>query len=62
MLTCDVNFAFKSKEGEEVCGDSIKIKRNEDRVVVTVSDGLGSGIKASILSTLTASLTTTMPF
>jgi len=25
MLTCDVNFAFKSKEGEEVCGDSIKI-------------------------------------
>lgn len=62
MLTCDVNFAFKSKEGEEVCGDSIKIKRNEDRVVVTVSDGLGSGIKASILSTLTASLTTTMLF
>ncbi|ACK41847.1 MULTISPECIES: SpoIIE family protein phosphatase [Dictyoglomus] len=62
MLTCDVNFAFKSKEGEEVCGDSIKIKRSEDKVVVTVSDGLGSGIKASILSTLTASMTTTMLF
>lgn len=62
MLTCDVSFAFKNKEGEEVCGDSIKIKRSEDKVVVTVSDGLGSGIKASILSTLTASLTTTMLF
>ncbi|MEN2983960.1 MAG: SpoIIE family protein phosphatase [Dictyoglomaceae bacterium] len=62
MLTCEVVFAFKNKEGEKVCGDSIKIKRNEEKVVVTVSDGLGSGIKASILSTLTASLATTMLF
>lgn len=62
MLTCDVAYAFKNKEGEEICGDSIKIKRSENKVVVTVSDGLGSGVKASIFSTLTASLTTTMLF
>uniref|UniRef100_A0A7C3WX69 Serine/threonine-protein phosphatase n=1 Tax=Dictyoglomus turgidum TaxID=513050 RepID=A0A7C3WX69_9BACT len=62
MLTCDISYAFKNKEGEEVCGDTIKIKKGEDRVAVTVSDGLGSGIKASILSTLTASMATTMLF
>ncbi|MGB9615345.1 MAG: SpoIIE family protein phosphatase, partial [Fervidobacterium sp.] len=62
MMTCEVHFAQKNKEGEEVCGDTVKIKRSEEKTVVSVSDGLGSGIKASILSTLTASMATTMVF
>ncbi|PMQ02022.1 MAG: stage II sporulation protein [Dictyoglomus sp. NZ13-RE01] len=62
MLTCKIYYAYKNKEGEEVCGDTIKIKRDEKKVAITVSDGLGSGIKASILSTLTASMATTMLF
>jgi len=36
------------------------LKKTEEKQVVSVSDGLGSGIKASILSTLTASMATTM--
>ncbi|HOJ89247.1 MAG TPA: SpoIIE family protein phosphatase [Pseudothermotoga sp.] len=62
MLTCQIDFAKKSKEGEEICGDSISIKRDQNKVAVSVSDGLGSGVKASILSTLTTSMATTMLF
>ena len=60
MLTCEIYYAQKNKSGEEVCGDTIKLKKTEDKTAVSVSDGLGSGIKASILSTLTASMATTM--
>ncbi|OAA29486.1 stage II sporulation protein [Kosmotoga arenicorallina S304] len=62
MLTCEVNYSYKNKGGEEVCGDTIKIKRDVDKTVVSLSDGLGSGVKASILSTLTATMATTMVF
>ncbi len=60
MLTCEIYYAQKNKSEEEVCGDTIKLKKTEDKTVVSVSDGLGNGIKASILSTLTASMATTM--
>ncbi|MBB6062639.1 hypothetical protein HNP65_001077 [Thermosipho japonicus] len=62
MITCEINYASKNKKGEWVCGDSIKIRRNEEKCVVSVSDGLGSGVKANILSTLTATMATTMVF
>ncbi|ABR30360.1 stage II sporulation protein [Thermosipho melanesiensis] len=62
MITCEINYAFKNKGGEWVCGDSINIKRNEEKCVVSVSDGLGSGVKANILSTLTSTMSTTMVF
>ena len=54
----DVDFFQKNKAGDPVCGDcfvSKKIKE-EGRVISVLSDGLGSGIKASILSTMTASM------
>lgn len=62
MLTCEIHLAQKNKPGENVCGDTVKFKRNQKKTVVSVSDGLGSGIKASILSTLTASIATRMVF
>lgn len=62
MLTCEIDYAKKNKNGEEICGDSVAIKRDSNKVVLSVSDGLGSGVKASILSTLTTSMATTMLF
>lgn len=62
MLTCQIDHAKKSKPGEEICGDSICVKKSSRRVVACVSDGLGSGVKASILSTLTTKMAATMLF
>lgn len=44
------------KEGQHAEGDTFLLQRTGDRVCAVLSDGLGSGIKASVLSTLTATL------
>lgn len=44
------------KEGQHAEGDTFLFQRTGNRVCAVLSDGLGSGIKASVLSTLTATL------
>ena len=54
----EVDHYYTAKTGQYVSGDiflSRKIKE-EDRVISVLSDGLGSGIKASVLATLTATM------
>ena len=54
----DVDFAQRCKHGQVVAGDIFlcrKIKE-EGRIVCVLSDGLGSGVKASVLANLTASM------
>ncbi len=53
-LYFDIGISQLNKFGEELCGDSIISNRVEDMHTLILSDGLGSGVKANILSTLTS--------
>ncbi|HOO32379.1 MAG TPA: SpoIIE family protein phosphatase [Thermotogota bacterium] len=49
-----------NKQNESVCGDNVQIKKLTDSKIIILSDGLGSGIKASILSILTTEIIGTL--
>ena len=50
-----------TKTGQIVCGDHVeKIQRPDGSVVLVLADGLGSGVKACILSTLTSTIISRM--
>ncbi len=57
-LIIEVGSYQMKKYGNEICGDTFLSKKvdGENRYVAVLSDGLGSGIKANVLSTLTASM------
>ena len=59
-LVVEVGQAFLNKHGEPICGDSVKLTRTKDSTLLVVSDGLGSGIKANILATLSTEIATSM--
>jgi len=60
MLTTEVVYRHLNKYGEELCGDRVEIRKSALQDVVVMSDGLGSGVKANILSSLTTSIIATM--
>ena len=60
-LCVDVGYKSVNHFGEQLCGDHVDVvEEGENSSVVVLADGLGSGVKASILSTLTAKIISTM--
>ena len=60
-LCADIGWKSINHDGEQLCGDHIDIvEQDENSTVIVLADGLGSGVKASILSTLTSKIISTM--
>lgn len=60
-LCADIGYKSINHFGEQLCGDHIDVvERDDDSTVIVLADGLGSGVKASILSTLTSKIISTM--
>ena len=60
-LCADIGYKSINHYGEQLCGDYVDIvEPNDDSTVIVLSDGLGSGVKASIHSILTSKIISTM--
>lgn len=60
-LCVDIGYKSINHYGEQLCGDHVDVVQNgENSTVLVLADGLGSGVKASILSTLTSKIISTM--
>ncbi|MGN1081817.1 MAG: SpoIIE family protein phosphatase [Acutalibacteraceae bacterium] len=60
-LCADIGYRSAVKFGEQMCGDHIDVVDQKDgSSVIVLADGLGSGVKAGILSTLTSKMISTM--
>ena len=54
----EVNSQQRNHDGERICGDVFLYRyiKEENRVIAVLSDGMGHGVKANVLATLTATM------
>ena len=59
-LFLEYGYTSFNKYGEELCGDMVSVVNRNGYTTLVLADGLGSGVTANILSTLTSKILSTM--
>jgi len=59
-LYTDTGSMTLTKHGEQLCGDHVEFRLDDHVSICVLADGLGSGVKANILATLTSQILATM--
>ena len=60
-IVAEYGYLSVNHVGEQLCGDNVTVvEPDPDTKVLVLADGMGSGVKANILSTLTSTMMSTM--
>jgi len=59
-ISTDLGYKSTIHYGEELCGDKVEMVDTGDSKILILADGMGSGIRANILATLTSKIIATM--
>ena len=59
-LCSEIGYMSINHYGEQLCGDHVDVVESDNSSIIVLADGLGSGVNASILSTLTSKIISTM--